>query len=556
MRIDARYAGAVASVLSKQRRSLGAASPEAFARIYLAPLFDRPFCPMHTELFAELAGMSARRGTYLAVAAPRGHAKSTIVTLAYALWCLVYEREQFVVVVSGTADQASKLLDHVKRQLESNPLLQSDFPELWKARKVAPWRKGSILLPSGSLFASYSAGQNLRGARHGKHRPTLIIADDVEDKLKVISEDQRRNLADWFNSTLLKAGTPSTNVIVVGTVFHHDSLLANLLDPHKSPGWKAMKYRAVVEFSDRPDLWDRWASILRGQDNYKDATGADAATAYLTDNPAMNSGKVLWPEVYSYEHLMRIRLREGESAFQAELQNEPLDPQQCIFASAKMVYWDDQFQSAEELVKRFGKYGSVFGACDPSLGGDPTRGDYTAIVLLYQPLKSQTRYVIAADLARMTPDQAIERIITYAKMYRISNFGVEANQFQQLMVDDLKRRARAQGIPFTVNAIKNRAGKQQRIAALETEVSQGHLVFSRRHQLLLEQLRAFPLGKHDDGPDALEMAVATAKAPLNHWSISDIDTGFVRYDSRFGGPPPPEYYRELARREQEERRNH
>jgi predicted phage terminase large subunit-like protein len=46
---------------------------------------------------------------------------------------------------------------------------------------------------------------------------------------------------------------------------------------------------------------------------------------------------------------------------------------------------------------------------------------------------------------------------------------------------------------------------------LETLVTQGLIVFSRRHQILLEQLRQFPHGKHDDGPDALEMAIKVAR---------------------------------------------
>ncbi len=32
----------------------------------------------------------------------------------------------------------------------------------------------------------------------------------------------------------------------------------------------------------------------------------------------------------------------------------------------------------------------------------------------------------------------------------------------------------------------------------------------RKHTLLIEQCRFFPKGKHDDGPDALEMAVRMA----------------------------------------------
>jgi phage terminase large subunit-like protein len=49
--------------------------------------------------------------------------------------------------------------------------------------------------------------------------------------------------------------------------------------------------------------------------------------------------------------------------------------------------------------------------------------------------------------------------------------------------------------------------------AIDAEVSQGMIAFSKRHSLLLEQLRSFPGGKHDDGPDALEMAVTMANKP-------------------------------------------
>jgi len=45
-------------------------------------------------------------------------------------------------------------------------------------------------------------------------------------------------------------------------------------------------------------------------------------------------------------------------------------------------------------------------------------------------------------------------------------------------------------------------------------VTQGRIRFSRRHQLLLDQLRQFPLGVHDDGPDALEMAVQVGRRPV------------------------------------------
>jgi len=79
------------------------------------------------------------------------------------------------------------------------------------------------------------------------------------------------------------------------------------------------------------------------------------------------------------------------------------------------------------------------------------------------------------------------------------------------MLDNLTKRAQHAGVPFNPRPINSKTNKQARIAGLETLVTQGLIVFSRRHQILLEQLRQFPLGKHDDGPDALEMAIQLAR---------------------------------------------
>lgn len=511
------YTPTVMAALRAARRRLGARSPEMFALVYLAAAFSRPGGRMHREVFAALADLSQRGGGgggHLAIAAPRGHAKSTVVTLAYVLWCLLYQRERFVLVVSGTQDQASKLLDHVKRQVEGNRMILEDFPEVAGWRRISPWRRDSILLPNGAMAMSYSAHQNLRGARHGKDRPTLIIADDLEDKAAVVSEEQRQKLEDWFNSTLLKAGTPDTNVVVVGTVLHQASLLAGLLDPGRAPGWKRLCYRAVESFSQHPELWERWQNILTGQGDWHGQRGEEAAQVFYKEHETfmLEGTRVLWPQVYDYKALMTIRLREGEASFGAEFQNEPLDPDVCLFAGTTFTYWDDRHACVEDLLQSLGTGGVFYGACDPSLGGDPGRGDYSAIVILYRPRLSRSKYVIVADLARRKPDALLDRIVEYARLYTLSSFAVEANQFQELLVDRLRERAKAACVRLNVVPVRNRANKQQRIAALQSEISQGTLVLARRHQLLTEQLRAFPVGKHDDGPDALEMAVANCES--------------------------------------------
>ena len=516
--LDPKYVPALQTGLTKARRAIAARSPAAFAHVYLVSLFQRTGCRLHDEVFGKLAHFHERRGSHLAVAAPRGHAKSTIVSLAYVLWCLLHKKEPFVLLVSASAEQATKLLDHVKRQLESNQLLRTDFPELEGVTRISPWRKNTILLPNGAMLACYCAGQNLRGARHGKDRPTLIVADDLEDKLQVGVEEQRGKLSDWFYSTLLKAGSPDTNVVVAGTVLHHQSLLATLLDEALTPGWERLRFQAIEENPTDPNLWEQWSEIFRGRAKFEEATGRDAAKAFFdAHKEELEAGsKVLWPDMYPLEVLMEIKLREGTSSFEAEYQNQPLDPERCLFASAKFEYWDGKFHSPDRLLESLGRDGDFYGACDPGLGNDLTKGDYSAIVFVYVPRKSKIKYVVAADLARRTPSATIERILELLKIYPAYRFVVEANQFQQLMVDQLRTRAKEMGRRINVIALHNTVAKRQRIASLDAEISQGLVVFCRSHQLLMDQLRNFPMAQHDDGPDALQMAVAEATG-CNSW---------------------------------------
>ena len=67
-----------------------------------------------------------------------------------------------------------------------------------------------------------------------------------------------------------------------------------------------------------------------------------------------------------------------------------------------------------------------------------------------------------------------------------------------------------QGLAHIVPAaIHNTVNKQMRIRRLGPLLSQRRLRFlknSASTRLLVDQLRDFPAGAHDDGPDALEMA--------------------------------------------------
>lgn len=511
----------VRAALSLHRRTLASQSPRAFAKVYLARHFRLKPSRMHDGVFLLLGQATHGRSKRLAIAAPRGHAKSTVVSLAYVLWSALYRHEPLILLVSATREQAVQLLKNVKDEIQGNELLLEDFPEVCsrpgEGRTPKPWRDNNILLRNGVMIRALGSGQGLRGVRHGASRPSLIIGDDLENQEQCESPEQRAKMRDWFEKTLLKAGDGRTNVVVVGTVLHYDSLLATLVNPvrGKGSGWDSRVYRAVESFSERADLWDRWESIRVGEAEHDGRRGPEASSAFFEANrqEMLRGTRVLWPEMEDYHRLMQIRVDEGRLSFQSEKQNEPLDPEQCLFSSASFRYWDDESSDPSdpaELLRKLGPHTRVYGACDPSLGRHVGRGDYTAIITVAKDTRDDSIYVLDADIARRKPEQTIERILALAGVYRYDDFIVEANQFQEIMVRQLEHLARTRGVRLYPRAVNNTANKQARVEGLEPLISSGRLKFSRRQSTLLDQLRHFPLGAHDDGPDALELVVTRA----------------------------------------------
>lgn len=310
---SARAAETLSARLARVRRCAGERSLSAFCRTYLPAHFrDKPSA-MHLEIarLLEAACAEGGRGTRLAIAAPRGHAKSTLVSLGYVLWCALYGREPYIVMLSHTVDQARDLLSHVKAELTGNPLLQEDFPEICAPDRLAliRWRRDEIILPPsapgitpgitpatgpgsggrgdllrGVKITALGSDTKIRGRRHRDRRPSLIIADDLENESEVRSAEQREHKREWFERAVLQAGTADTNFIVVGTVLHYDSLLARLLDPRRSPGWSSRRYQAVTGWAARKDLWEVWEQIFTHRAEHQVRSGPAAAREYLEAN--------------------------------------------------------------------------------------------------------------------------------------------------------------------------------------------------------------------------------------------------------------------------------
>lgn len=506
-----------------------------FARTYFPKYIGTNPCEFHRELCRLLEQMSKERGKKLAVAAPRGHAKSTLVSLVYVLWCVCYEREKYILILSDTNDQAEGLLKHVKDELEDNERLRRDFPNVCVTDddgKLPLWTRDEIVTKNGIKITALGAGQKIRGRRNQEHRPSLIILDDIENDQNTQSKESMDKLNEWFERAVLKSGAKGTNVVFVGTIQSYGCLLSRYTKENR-PGWESRTYKAVLSFAKREDLWGKWKVYYNGDEQYGDKTGALAALEFYRDNEKdlLEGTSVLWPEKEDYYTLMVMLQDDGESSFSSEKQNEPIDPKSAVFKWDSFQYWDDVYKTEEELRQKFGDQLVFYAACDPSLGKPGKRGDYSAIIVIAKHEDTGKAYVLDADIAKRSPEELVEAVVTKGRFYAFRRVFIEANQFQELLVRDIENKAYSEGVTLNIEKKINTSDKIARIQSLATWVNDGRIMFARNQRLLIDQLKHFPKAAHDDGPDALAMVIHSA-ATENRIGFLDLNAPLTAEERR------------------------
>ena len=516
------------------RKDACAKSILLFAKTYFPQYMPAKSCVFHKEICDLLMEMSDKRSGRLACAAPRGHAKSTIVSLFYVIWSMCYAKEKFILIFSETSSQAQTLLSTIKYAMESNDQLKEDFSELFiekETKGVSKWTQSEIITANDIKVMALGSEQDRRGIRHRQYRPTLMILDDVDGEKNTYSAATRRKLfEDFFSRMVLKAGSKVTNIIVVGTIIHPDSLLGRLTRQKEFPDWQKRIFKAVISLADNQSIWEEWNEILYYRKQHHEENGLIGAEMFFNDNKEemLKGTQTLWPEVEDYYALMKVKFIEGTRSFSSEKQNDPVNEEDCRFDPEKFQYWDKDYADARELLESFKNDFVLIGACDPSVGIAKKKADYSAIIIL--AVHQDKLYVVDADISRRPQEELADKIIDYCKLRRPLKFVVEENLFRGLLVKFIRDRADEQRVMVPLAEAYNTRNKELRIIGLETYATSGIIVFSKKHHELLEQLKYFPRGDFDDGPDALAMAVSTVELTKE---IGFVDlTGSGQYDSK------------------------
>ena len=472
---------------------------------------------LHKYLFARLPQiLSSERSELDGLAAPRGEAKSTIVTRLFALYCVVTDQKKYIAIISDSIDQSAEFLQAIKTELEVNPRIKTDFPKAFGVGRL--WQAYTVHTTNSIKIQCAGARKKMRGWVYGAYRPDLVLLDDLENDENVENPDQRDKLERWLKRTPLKlaAAGEKMDVVYIGTILHHDSVLNRIL---KNKGWTTRVFRALIEWPDNMKLWDEWEAI------YHDEGELAAIAFYQKNKRKMDKGAVVSWDARPILELMIIRARDGHSNFDSELQNDPAAGEDSPF-SESINYW-------RELPAGL----IYFAAVDPSLGKKSKtrkKGDPSAIIVGGYDRMHGILYIVVADIQRRTPDKIISDVIKYQKEYpQILGWAVESVAFQEFLRTELVKRSAQQGIHVPAIPVFPHGDKALRIIALQPHMANGLILLHHKQKTLIAHFTHFPKHENDDGPDGTEMV----------WKLA---TGFSRAAATpmaaFNVPQPSLYH--------------
>ncbi len=411
----------------------------------------------------------------VAIAAPRGHAKSTAVTHAYVLASVLFRAKSYVIIVSDTVGQSTQFLHDIKLELMDN----EDLIELFGVDEFEKDTEDDVIvkMKDGHRFRIMAKGseQKMRGLKWRGSRPDLVVGDDLENDEIVMNQERREKFRRWFYGALLPALSDHGQVRIVGTILHLDALLERLMPSETAKD--TIKEDLVSYSADETKPWRSYRFRAHSPD-YK---------------------HLLWAEKFSLERLAAIRKDYAEQGFPEgyaqEYLNYPIDESTAFFKRS------DLLKMTEDDWKRPMKY---YAAADFAIS-DKERADYTAIAVCGMDSDGMV-YIVDMVRERMDAKQIIDTMFAIQTRWEPEIFTTESGAIEKSIGPFLQEEMQRRNTYINLNKEVPVKDKQSRARSIQGRLRAGTVKFDKDAEWfdpLEEEILTFPRGRHDDQVDAL-----------------------------------------------------
>lgn len=418
----------------------------------------------HILLLNKLQQITEKRNGRLMVFMPPGSAKSTYASVVFPSWFLGRDKNKKLILASY-GDALSRKMGRRTRQIARQPRFNAVFTCGISHESAAA---DQWALTNGSEYLATGIMAGITGNRaHG-----IVIDDPVKGRAEAKSDAVSQSTWDAYNDDLKSRLIPGGFIVIVQTRWSQKDLSGRIL----------------------PDEWDGESGLIRCKDGQDwEVICLPAKCESATDPLGRAVGEYLWPEWFDKNHWAEFEIRTETWASLYQQRPSPLEGG---------LFKPDQIKVIDAIPAESIKWirGWDFAST--------TDGDYTAGGKLGR--LPDGRFVIG-DMVRLRrgPDERDAAIVNTASRdsaaVRIS-IPQDPGQAGKTQVLYLTRSLAG----YSVTSSPETGDKVTRAEPLAAQVNVGNVLMLRGgwNEELINEMRMFPNGKHDDQIDALSRSMA------------------------------------------------
>lgn len=193
--------------IAKHRAELEKNDAE-WCKFFFPKFASADFAKFQTDF---LKRIQANTEWYEVLSWSRELAKTTICMFG-VLKLILSGRKKNVILASNSYDNAERLLEPYRAQLDSNPRIIAYYG---KQEKVGSWESGEFSTIDGVSFRALGAGQSPRGTRNNEVRPDIILVDDFDTDEDCRNPQIVENKWRWFEQALYPTRSVSKPLLVI-----------------------------------------------------------------------------------------------------------------------------------------------------------------------------------------------------------------------------------------------------------------------------------------------------------------------------------------------------
>lgn len=373
----------------------------------------------------------AGKQSRIIVNTPPGHAKSTTITVNYAVWRILKNPSVKIIVVSKAQKLAEQFLLQIKERLTSDQyqkLIDTFAPVGGFDGDSAGWSATRFYISSKVRGAEAKdptvQAIGIRGQVYGS-RADLIVVDDAIDNTNVA--DYEKQIAWLLGIVGSRLAPRSGRLLVVGTRIAPTDLYMELQNPNRYHGqvspWTYFKQPAVLEFTEHAR---DWVTLWPFSDSPADPD----------EDPLPNGLFRRWDGETLEEVRDALPSSEWARIYQQEQVSEdsfftPEMIASCTRGSPPGIVPDSHT----------GRPGGM-GGLRLIAGLDPAMSGFTAAVLIGFDRYTNERWVVDVhNQAAMKPDEIRALIYNWTEKYGVHEWRIERNAFQAFLTQDTEIRS-------------------------------------------------------------------------------------------------------------------